>query len=128
MNDQGQTEIPNKVTGIRRTAIFLGIVPAVLGVPWAFLSCMAQFQSDLNLAIAYVGISSILRWIVVVVAFIRPTVGGSLLIIDGVILAWFSWDTEGLPSLLLSLILVASGVLFILSWILEQFHLQTRDD
>ena len=90
--------------------------------------CSLLFLSDWNPGLIYISITFILRWIIFVIAIYLPLIGGSLLIIDGVLLVWLTWGLIGLPYLPLSLLLLASGVLFILSWILIRKRLMTRDD
>jgi hypothetical protein len=117
---------------LRRTAIILGIIGAVLGMAASFLSCVINIQMPGGPQLIYSAIVSwLLNWIVLAVAFIWPLVGGVLLIIDSLCLTifvfifdpwWFpfKWtpETKYFPSseyfLPAVFILLASGIFFIL--------------
>jgi hypothetical protein len=116
---EDETKISSKESRLRRAAKIVGLVTAVIGIPLTFLACAGHIQSDWNTGLTYASISCIVRFIILWFALSSPLVGGVLLITDGLLLAWFSQKYilgGGIISAPLVLLLVVSGILFILTW------------
>ncbi len=108
---------------LRLTATILGVIGVVADMALAFVSCLASFQSPWSLELAYSLFSWLVHLAVLLVAGIWPFIGGVLLILDSSLLATFFFVTHSLVGLLglglfltAYLPLLASGVLFLLSW------------
>jgi len=72
---------------------------------------------------AFCGCWWVLRWVVLLVAFVRPLIGGIILIIDSALLINFYFLPRSLFGvvplglvLATSLLLLISGICFLLSW------------
>ena len=133
MQERTQTAKSNVQMRLRRAGLILGIVGAVAGLPTSFLCCLGAIQSPWSLGLGYVVFSWLGHWAILMVACKWALVGGVLLILDSSLLAIFLGDEVlarlfrlPLPSFLDALVLglwlfiflslLASGVLFILSW------------
>ncbi len=111
-------------TRLRLVGLILGIVGAVAGFPASFLSCLAAFELAWSLEVGYVVFSWLMHWAILLVACKWALVGGVLLILDSSLLAtflfrghqWSGWNVLSVLFLSVFLLLLASGVLFILSW------------
>ena len=119
---------------LRLAGLILGIVGAIACLPASFLCCLGAIQSPWSLELGYVVFSWLGHWAILMVACKWALVGGVLLIIDSSLLGIFLGDEVlirlfqlPLPPFLDALVLVlwlfifllllASGILFILSWI-----------
>jgi len=115
---QKETVISPKEARLRRAAKIVGFIAAGVGLPLTLFGCMSSFQSDWNPGLVYASISCILRFFVLWLALHYPLVGGILLITDGFILACLSlaYIYAGSIPAVLCLLLIPSGILFILTW------------
>ena len=132
MEERGQ--ITKSISGsrIRRAGLILGLIGAGAGIPLSFVSCLGSWESPFRPELAYFWFSWMMHWAILLAAYIRPLIGGLLLIIDSSLLAtlfflphlfylpyfaYFPLDLMGLGLFLpTDLPLLASGVLFVLSW------------
>lgn len=126
----------NRRAGLRLAGLILGIVGVIACLPASFLSCMANFQSDLSPELGYVAFSWLIYCTLLLVSSKWGLVGGVLLIVESSLLAkvlgvdflfhlprpssldvlfWGLW-------IFIFLSLLASGVLFIFSWIEGRKH------
>ncbi len=124
MEERTQIAKRNRRTRLRRAGLILGFVGAGIGSPTSFLSCLAAFQLAWSLEVGYVVFSWLMHWAILLVASKWALVGGVLLILDSSLLAtflfpghqWSGWNMLSVLFLSVFLLLLASGVLFILSW------------
>jgi len=124
MEELTQIEKRSRKKWLRRAGLILGIVGAGVGSPTSFLSCLAAFQSPWSLELGYVMFSWLMHWIIVLIAGKWALVGGVLLIFDSSLLAiflfprhqWSGWNVLSVLFLSIFLLLLTSGVLFLLSW------------
>ena len=124
MEERKQIAKSNVQTRLRRAGLILGFVGAGVGSPTSFLSCLAAFQSPWSLELGYVVFSWLMHWIIILVACKWALVGGVLLILDSSLLAtflfpghqWSGWNVLSVLFFSIFLLLLASGVLFLLSW------------
>jgi len=133
MEERTQIEKLDRRSRLRLVGLILGIVGAVAGLPASFLCCLGAIQSPWSLDLGYVVFSWLGHWAILMVACKWALVGGVLLILDSSLLAIFLGDEVlarlfrlPLPPFLDALVLglwlfiflslLASGVLFILSW------------
>lgn len=106
--------ISPKEVRLRKAAKGVGLIAVWLGLPLTFLTCGGYIQSDLPPGFVYMMVSMVLRFLVLWLALHYPLAGGVLLLTDGVLSASFS---RGLtPAGALGLLLIPSGILFILTW------------
>ena len=123
MEELTQIEKRSRKKWLRRAGLILGIVGAGVGSPTSFLSCLAAFQSPWSLELGYVMFSWLMHWIIVLIAGKWALVGGVLLIFDSSLLAiflfprhqWSGWNVLSVLFLSIFLLLLTSGVLFLLS-------------
>ena len=119
-----QTVKRNRRARLRQVGLILGLVGAGVGIPTSFLSCFAAFQSPWSPELGYVMFSWLMHWIIILIARKWALFGGMLLILDSSILAiflfpghqWSGWNVLSVLFLSILLLLLSSGVLFILSW------------
>ena len=119
----------------RLVGLILGIIGAGVGSPTSFLSCLAAFQSPWSLEVGYVAFSWLMHWIILLVACNWALTGGVLLILDSSLLAtflfpghqWSGWNVLSVLFLSVFLLLLASGVLFLLSWTEERRRPEVAD-
>lgn len=133
MEERTQIAKRNRQARLRLPGLILGIVGAVAGLPASFLCCLGAIQSPWSLELGYVVFSWLGHWAILMVACKWALVGGVLLILDSSLLAIFLGDEVlarlfrlPLPPFLDALVLglwlfiflslLASGILFILSW------------
>ena len=124
MQEQTQIAKRNRRARLRLLGLILGFVGAAVGSPTSFLSCLAAFQSPWSLELGYVMFSWLMHWIIVLIAGKWALVGGVLLILDSSLLAiflfpghqWSGWNVLSVLFLSIFLLLLTSGVLFLLSW------------
>ena len=124
MEEKTQIAKRNRRARLRLVGLILGLVGAGVGSPTSFLSCFAAFQSPWSLELVYVMFSWLIHWIIVLIAGKWALVGGVLLILDSLLLAtflfpghqWSGWKVLSVLFLSILLLLLSSGVLFILSW------------
>jgi len=124
MEEKTQIAKRNRRARLRLVGLILGLVGAGVGSPTSFLSCFAAFQSPWSLELVYVMFSWLIHWIIVLIAGKWALVGGVLLILDSLLLAtflfpghqWSGWNVLSVLFLSILLLLLSSGVLFILSW------------
>lgn len=124
MEEPKQLPNRNSTKWLRRAGLILGIIGAGVGGPTSFLSCVAAFQSPWSLELGYVVFSWLGHWAFLLVACKWALVGGVLLILDSSLLAvflfvrhqWSGWNLLSTLFLSIFLLLLASGILFILSW------------
>ncbi len=101
--------------GLHRAARLVGLIAAWLGIPVAFLTCGGYIQSDIPPGSVYMMVSMVLRFVVVWFAVRLPLAGGTLLIAGGVLSALLSQGRT--PAGVLGVVLIPSGVLFLLTWV-----------
>jgi hypothetical protein len=124
MEEQTRIAKRNISKWLRRAGLILGIVGAGVGSPTSFLSCVAAFQLPWSLEVGYVGFSWLVHWAILLVASRWALVGGVLLILDSSLVAaflflghqWSGWNLLSVLYLSVFLLLLASGILFIISW------------
>ena len=124
MEERTQIAKLNRPKWLRRAGLILGLVGAGVGSPTSFLSCVAAFQLPWSLEVGYVAFSWLVHWVIILVACRWALVGGVLLILDSSLVAaflflghqWSGWNVLSVLFLSILLLLMASGVLFILSW------------
>lgn len=137
MEGRTRTAKSNRQTRLRLIGLTLGIAGIVASFPASFLSCVGNIQSNWSPQLVYVAFSWLIYCGILLVACKWALVGGVLLILDSSLLAAFLGDEflvvlSHLPLppfldtlfwglwLFISLSLLASGILFILSWAEER--------
>jgi len=135
MDKRTQIEKRNRTKWLRRAGLILGFAGAGVGSPTSFLSCLAAFQSPWSLELGYVVFSWLMHWAILLVACKWALVGGVLLILDSSLLVtflflghqWSGWNVLSVLFLSIFLLLLASGVLFLLSWAEARRHREAAD-
>ena len=130
MEERTQIAKHDRRNWLRRAGLILGLVGAGIGIPTSFLSCLAAFQLAWSLEVGYVVFSWLMHWAILLVASRWALVGGVLLILDSSLVAtflflghqWSGWNVLSVLFLSVLLLLLTSGVLFILSWKEGQKH------
>ena len=127
-----RTQIAKRKRGARLqlAGLIVGIVGAGACLPASFFSCLSAFEAPWSLELGYVMFSWLIHWAILLVACKWALVGGVLLILDSSLPATVLSDEVffrlPLPPFLDALVLglwlfiflslLASGILFILSW------------
>lgn len=137
MEGRIRTAKSNRRTRLRLIGLILGIIGIVVSFPASFLSCVGNIQSNWSPQLGYMVFSWLIYCTILLVACRWALVGGVLLILDSALLVAFLGAgflvvlfRLPLPPFLDSLFwglwlfiflsLLASGILFILSWAKER--------